>query len=459
MNIEHLEKQLRARLENHEAHDLDADLTWKAVESELDKRKKGRGLYFLLLGLGAILSLFFLSRIGSTSESNAEILPGARNSTAGLTEGAYARPFRSVDGALSITQGFEQEAIECYPCYGIKQETHPYAGEEAFAKPQAFSPVPSTERSAIPPIAFLTLKESEAKKNYVNKALIIHPKATNTRKKRSEPATALVDPIDGLPFEYLATPPRPGDLAASVNSTVENIRPDYKLELTAGLFQFTNGLYGQGSPYAHRRKQSEVPQLSWSFAANLWRTTPSGWHVGLGLEYQKTQVRFRHEEEQTTPFILENTPIHFLIDPQTRDTIARQVGNVQLEEHHQRRVQHYNTFQTLSLPVYFGFVKPTQRRVNFGLIGGVSLNYQAQQSGRLLAENGSVINFSNGSFFRRVGFSAHIQPVLVIDRGGRWEFRCSPSLAYSLTNSVKSRTDIKQHPFSYGLLLGIAKTL
>ncbi len=62
MDIETIEKQFRDQLKDHESFDLDADLTWRAIETELNQqKKKWRSTYILLLAFVGLLGVFFVN--------------------------------------------------------------------------------------------------------------------------------------------------------------------------------------------------------------------------------------------------------------------------------------------------------------------------------------------------------------------------------------------------------------
>ncbi|MCG8327859.1 MAG: hypothetical protein MI974_09260 [Chitinophagales bacterium] len=464
MNIENIEKQFRERLEDHETFDLNADLTWKAIEVELDKKKKRRGIYFLLMSIGSLIGLSFISDTRISTKHNFT----EQKSIIDITEELQLHSsdesiYHIEESSIASSQNIEQGITSTYFKFGATQESHHCSNDQNHTKPGTLAPTNKGLSLSTSTELPLLYKESELdhkkKNNSDRKNLAPTFPIPDVEKSIYDPISINVPLLKSIPFDYLVIPEPREEFEVSFNPIVTNTKPQYQLELTAKLFQITNGIHGQGSEYANLRNQSETPQPSWSVTANLWQTKPSGWLTGFGLEYQKTWVRFRYKKEETEYFTLEDIPIHFIIDAHTRDTILRQIGDVDLEEYHKRDVQHYNEFQTINLPVHFGFIKPTQRKLTYGFIGGLSFQYQMKQSGRLLAEDNTVIDFSNDSFFKRTGFSAHVQPMIIFKGENQWQLSCSPSVAFSLTNRLKSGVGITQRPFTYGISLGIARVL
>ncbi len=301
------------------------------------------------------------------------------------------------------------------------------------------------------------LKKTDQLKKRTIKGHVLNPKVTTTKRKYA--TTAAIPAIPQQPLQSLTAPKAAEELNESHITPVVDNQPQYTLEAISRFFGMNNGLRTPENEYAMLRNQSETPQISWVLGVNLWRVKPSGWLLGFGLEYQNSAVQFRYQGIETETALLPDTLLQVLIDPQTQDTIARHFGEVELEQQQMRYVQHYNTFQTLNIPIQVGFVKSTAQKLRYGITGGLSFQYYIRQSGRLLAENGTIIDFSDNTFFRRIGLSAHIQPVLIFRRTGQWELSCNPFFAFSLSNRMKSGTAIAQHPFTYGLSLGIRKAL
>ena len=461
MNIEDIEKQFRAQLENHESFDLDPDLTWKAIETELDKKKPWKGAYLLLLGLGILMSILLFNE----KRPSAAHYPGTPQ---GIITMADELPPALLDEAITTTASSSTITVQAtqsavtFSKYSSSKVpgTGEYDSQQSPIRLQPFTsdtPLPSTSQ-------WLTSKTVAQKRMYPEKSKLDKEQLLNVSatiaEGESTPTTTEVPIIDQLPLECLSPPANSEVFDQSIRQPLEKNQPRYRLEVATKFFQMTNGINASENEYAMLRSQSETPQVSGSLGANLWRTKPSGWLIGLGPEYQESRVRFRYQNQETEPFLSEDIPTHFLIDPETQDTIASHIGTVELEQYYSRDVQHYNTFQTLQLPIHFGFVKETQRKLTYGISAGLSLQYQIRQSGRVLAEDGSITDFTDDSLFRRMGLSTHLQPMFMLKGAGQWEVYCNPFLAFTLTNRMKSSgTTITQRPFTYGLSLGITRAL
>ncbi|MEO0726140.1 MAG: hypothetical protein AAFZ63_16475 [Bacteroidota bacterium] len=445
MNIESIERQFRAQLKDHESFDLDTDLTWNAIETELNKQKiKWRGVYILLLGLLGLLGLLFVNELQIDKAFHASNSQNITSSNEQQQSTTFDAPTKT--GAEISTAALQTiEAITSLSKNGQQRLQHLNANVNTTTVPQHLT-------STTTPRKLGRLKKDPIKE-YVSNS------DTNPVRSKNVSASLTVPTIQQIPLQSLTAPKTQPAWQPSFSPSRTDNQPQYKLEASNRLFRMTNNIRSAENEYATLRNQTETPQISWAKGVHLWREKPSGWLLGLGLEYQNSTVQFRYQGVETETTFLPDTVLHILIDPQTQDTIARHFGDIQLEQHQMRDVQHYNIFKTLSLPIHVGFVKATSNKLTYGITGGISFQYHIQQSGRLLAADGTIINFSDDSYFRRVGLSTHIQTVLIFKGGDQWEFSCNPFFAFSLSDRIKSGAVITQRPFTYGLSLGIAKAL
>ncbi|MEM6771011.1 MAG: hypothetical protein AAF597_10540, partial [Bacteroidota bacterium] len=93
---------------------------------------------------------------------------------------------------------------------------------------------------------------------------------------------------------------------------------------------------------------------------------------------------------------LTNVLLSVVVDPETGQVIDQQFGDTLVVGQTFRRVQHFNNYRLLNVPLTLGYEKSFNRWL-LGLHAGVDLQWLRQQSGRAQDAEGNIITFGNSS--------------------------------------------------------------
>ena len=453
MNLEEFEEHLHKRFNDHKAHDLTGDRLWGFINRELAQEEKKRfttPLYlWLALGLFVIVVLAGSVYGNLTASQKVSNTPVAGNKTIIPHNGRSAEKKNDWSATQALSASVSSDTA------------HTTTTATRSIKPPPLVHV--YEKSSLPDTASSTLvQESNAffenrpnglgssNEDFI-KPTITTPVIENTTKKLNRLPALSTRVNSSNVHEPMPLAPLP------LLPTAQKSTRKLMIGLGAGPSFSTLGFRPGSSPYALLRHQTEKPQLGWQATVDVFHKNKPGLIYGTGLTWNKTWTKFRYENEQPQETHLENTLVQVLIDQTTLDTIGKRFGSVTIEETNLREVQHYNQSSTLSIPVHIGFLKETSR-VSLGIVGGLAFNYRLQQQGRILDEQQNIVDFRKGTFFKKVGFSAHVRPMFLLALRNGISLSVSPSLQFSLTDQLLEGATLSQRPFNYAFSVGIAKS-
>ncbi|MFK7772526.1 MAG: hypothetical protein AB8F94_10310 [Saprospiraceae bacterium] len=451
MKSEDLEKHFREQINDHQSFDLDPDLVWDSLSPLLEKKKKRRGIIYLTFGLIGSLLLISTYLFFDNSENKKQELTELNS----ILKKENISTFHKIEKIPTEPSETTRKNLSLNP-KEIKSQKNSFSGKN---KDQSFLPL-SQDKTITKTSNINSAALSSKNKTY---NLSLTPKIETKQNFASEvaPIVSLFSPIMVKSLTSKNTPSLP-DFSIEKEDIEENKtkrKSQTLFNLEAGLSFSNANIQANGSPdYASLRKQSEEAKLGWGVEFNIYRVKKSGLVLGTGLGYQKSWVKFNFNWEDQEEVLVEDIPLHILIDLQTMDTVGIQTGNVQLNQTNQRDVQHYNEFQTVTLPLHVGYLK-NKSKFSYGILGGVSYHYRIKQQGRIFDEDNSLINFKDDSYFTKSNFSAHLKPIFALKINSNYQLTFSPAIAFSLSDQIKRNLAISQRPITYSLSIGVTKKI
>ncbi len=251
-------------------------------------------------------------------------------------------------------------------------------------------------------------------------------KSTSNTLTTSQPLPPQIDrlsiPIAALLYDSKA-------IAVSLNNA-----PTYHIKDHNNQFAFYASIYGGinsfTQTFSNTQSSDLVDQLNLANNTHIGTNVGLGatvrlhnkWALNTGIEYTQLWNKLDITQQNTTTRLKEDQLLKVWIQQSTGDTIAEQRGAANINVIQTRKVQHYNSYQRISIPLEFG-INRAYNRWNYGINAGVAFNFTTAQAGKTLDSAGAIVDFNTNN---------EIASFRSFDIG----FRVNASASYHITDKI-----------------------
>ncbi len=173
---------------------------------------------------------------------------------------------------------------------------------------------------------------------------------------------------------------------------------------------------------ANTKSNSESAYLGTTLGFNTGVLLNDIWTINTGIEYHQLWSKFDRVNVSSGQVNKVDEILKIVLNSSTGDTINIIRGDTLVNATFTQRVQHFNSFKRLSIPLEFGFRKQVDK-VFYGLKVGAVFNLTLGQSGKGLNNNGDIVLFAKDDT------NSPLQPSDI-------SLRLSPIIGYKLTDNL-----------------------
>ena len=467
MKRNELEKKFKKDLENYESFEGDKMAMWDNIEQELDGKKK-RGFFWawfgtgvLVLGLAVTLLFFGENETPQLIENGAASSSILQQSEVTKTQSSTSNNFTLDNGTILSDKATEVENKKPSANFIFPEEQTPLKKTAVFID----------RKNDTPPFEKLTLTTEDARSSIVSVEQEIEAVETKTKTTStliSNPTanvatTAIATASSAEDFNFL--PPLYAELDLKEKEifklemdTLFIPRKDknedaklWALNLGGGLLTNTSGFNNKSS----FRKETNSPELGWSFQLELERQLPKSLYLASGIHFNRHFIQFDYQSITEEERLLEDVILSFEVDVLSGDTTFV-YGNRLVNATTERNVRHHNRYDKIKIPILFG-KKWAKEKFSYGVFAGVGLDIWLRQTGRNLSADEFVFTYDSQdeeTVFPKFGISADFRGVFNYSVGKNSALFIQPNLSFSMKDWSPSYNEIKQRPITFGINLG-----
>lgn len=200
------------------------------------------------------------------------------------------------------------------------------------------------------------------------------------------------------------------------------------------------------------RNNNLNPVWGTTYGVNISRLRKN-WHLRTGIARHDLWNRLDYKSVDTDSVPREQVLLRVLINGNTGDVLATEVGDTVGLEITTLQVTHFNRFQTYSIPLEIGWHQ--RKRVwKYGITAGVVVNFTEQAAGRNFDAAGNVVDYSATDaavLLRPFSIAWSLSPSLAYQLSPRFQLQFQPRWTWSQHRLEEGTVRVQQYNFNLGL--------
>ncbi|MGH1434344.1 MAG: hypothetical protein ACRBG0_07790 [Lewinella sp.] len=200
------------------------------------------------------------------------------------------------------------------------------------------------------------------------------------------------------------------------------------------------------------RNNNLSPVWGATYGVNISRLRKN-WHLRTGIARYDLWNRLDYQSIDTDSVPIEQVLLRVLINGNTGDVLATEVGDTVGLEITTLQVTHFNRFQTYSIPLEIGWHQ-RKRAWQYGITAGVVFNFTQQSDGRNFDAEGNLIDYSATDasvLLRPLSIGWSLSPSLAYQLSPRFQLQFQPRWTWSQHRLEEGTVRVQQYNFNLGL--------